>query len=160
VTEERRRWAARSLGELPEVPAEAPEDPLWHPLQHALGLSAFGANVFVARRGDEVLVEDHDEAGSGQEELYLVLGGEVAFTVDGEAFAARRGTAVAVVEPSVRRSAVARSADAALLAVGARPGCFATTWRESHFSGVPRVPPGAPDASPPPPREAGPPPPG
>jgi quercetin dioxygenase-like cupin family protein len=157
--EERRRWAARSLGELPEVPAEAPFDPVWHPLQHAFGLSAFGANVFVARRGDEVLVEEHDEAGSGQEELYLVLEGEVAFTVDGEAFAARRGTAVAVLEPSVRRSAVARSAGAALLAVGTRPGCFATTWRESYFSGVPRVPPGAPEPSPPP-REAGSPPPG
>jgi mannose-6-phosphate isomerase-like protein (cupin superfamily) len=131
------RWAVRELQDIPTVPTE-PDGPGWHPLQHYFGLSAFGANVFVARRDDQTLVEVHDEGSSGQEELYLVLEGEVAFELDGERIVATRGTAVAVPEPGVRRRAVARTAGTALLALGAQPGSFETTWRASHFRDVPR----------------------
>ena len=133
------RWAARNLSEIPKVTDGGPDDPDWHPLQHFFGLTAFGANVFVAKRADETLVEEHDERASGQQELYLVLEGEADFELDGEHVRAIRGTVVAVPDPSVKRRAVARSAGAALLAVGSRPGSFATTWSESHFTGVPRV---------------------
>jgi hypothetical protein len=132
------KWAARRLDEIPPVPGDE-HDPDWRPLQHFFGLTAFGANVFVARRGDETLVEEHDEGGSGQEELYLVLDGEVEFALDGETVVARRGTVVAVTDPAITRRAVARAPGTALLAVGTRPGCFETTWRSEHFENVPQA---------------------
>jgi hypothetical protein len=116
-------WAVRRLDDVPTVPRTDEDDPDWRPLQHFFRLTAFGANVFVARRGHETLVEEHDERTSGQEELYLVLEGEVEFEVGGETFVAGRGTAIAVPEPAVKRRAVARTAGASLLVVGSRPGC-------------------------------------
>jgi len=56
------------------------QDIEWLPLQHALRLSAFGTNVYVAPVGGEELIGLHDETGEdGQEELYLVLDGAVRF---------------------------------------------------------------------------------
>jgi len=133
------RWAVRTLSEIPTVTDVDPADPDWHPLQHHFGLTAFGANAFVAKRGDEMLVGEHDEQASGQEELYVVLEGEADFELDGERIHATRGTVVAVTDPSVKRSAVARTPGTTLLAIGSRPGAFETTWRESHFSDVPRA---------------------
>jgi hypothetical protein len=133
------RWAARTLAEIPTVPRTADEDPVWHPLQHFFGLTAFGANVFVAERGDETLVEAHDERASEQEELYVVLDGEAEFRLDGETLIATRSTAVAIRDPTVVREAVARTSGTALLAIGVRAGCFETTWRSSHFTGLPRA---------------------
>jgi hypothetical protein len=45
-----------------------------------LGIDTFGANVFVASRADQTLVEEHDERGSGQQVLYVILQGEALFT--------------------------------------------------------------------------------
>jgi quercetin dioxygenase-like cupin family protein len=133
------RWTVRRLDEIPLVPRTDEDDPAWRPLQHFFGLTAFGANVFVAPRGDETLVEEHDERASGQEELYLVLEGEAEFEVGGETFVAGRGTVVALTDPTVRRRTTARTAGTSLLVVGSRPGCFETTWRASHFAEVPRA---------------------
>jgi quercetin dioxygenase-like cupin family protein len=133
------RWAARRLEDVPPVPRGGDEDPDWRPLQHAFGLTAFGANVFTASRGDETLVETHDETESGQEELYVVLEGEVEFEIGGESFLAERGTIVAVPDPSVTRRAVGRTPGASLLVVGSRPGCFESTWRSEHFESVPQL---------------------
>jgi quercetin dioxygenase-like cupin family protein len=133
------RWAARRLEDVPPVPRGDDEDPDWRPLQHAFGLTAFGANVFTASRGNETLVETHDETESGQEELYVVLEGEVDFEVGGESFVGERGTIVAVPDPSVTRRAVGRTPGASLLVVGSRPGCFESTWRSEHFESVPQL---------------------
>ena len=131
-------WAAGRLDDVPRVPGGADDDPDWRPLQHVFGLTAFGANVFTAPRGDETLVGAHDESASGQEELYVVLEGEVEFEVGGESFVGERGTVVAVPDPSVTRRAVGRTPGASLLAVGSRPGCFESTWRREHFADVPQ----------------------
>jgi len=131
-------WAVMDVSDVPAVPGKAHE-PVWHPLQHYFGLTAFGANVYVAHADVQVLVGEHDETGSGQEELYLVLDGEARFVLDGETVAARRGTAVAVTDPAVERRVVARSAGTSLLVVGVRPGSFETTWRREHFAEVPRA---------------------
>src|SRR6266545_1238216 len=113
-------WAVRTLSEIPTVTDGDPGDPDWHPLQHFFGLTAFGANGFVAKQ-DERLVWEHDEQASGQEELYLVLEGEAHFELDGEPIHATRGTAVAVTDPNVKRSAVALVPGTTLLAIGSRP---------------------------------------
>jgi hypothetical protein len=114
------------------------DDPFWYPLQHALGIDTFGANVFVASRADQTLVEEHDERTSGQQELYLVLDGEASFELDGEQARVEKGTALAVNDPSVRRSARAVTPGTAVLIIGAGEGPFMSTWNPMHFHDIPR----------------------
>jgi hypothetical protein len=133
-------WAAKRIEDVPLVSDGEPSDPDWYPLQHHLGFTAFGANVFVGHEPGQELVGEHDERESGQEELYLVLAGEAVFTLDGETVPAPEGTVVAVTGPDVTRRAVAVVAGTAVLAIGASPlGPFASTWRASHFREVPLV---------------------
>ena len=132
------RWTVSPIADLPVVSDGEPDDPVWYPLQHALGIDTFGANVFVARHADQVLVAKHDEVGSGQQELYLVLDGSAAFELDGEETRVERGDALAVTDPGVRRSATALTAGTTLLVVGAADGTFASTWNAAHFTDIPR----------------------
>jgi quercetin dioxygenase-like cupin family protein len=132
-------FAVKTLAEVPSVPQDEPGDPDWRPLQHHFRINAFGLNVFTAPAEGTVLLAPHDERQSGQQELYLVLEGEVAFTLDGEELAATAGTVVAVPDPAVRRGAVARTAGARILAVGAKPvGGFRSTWSPHWFEHVPQ----------------------
>jgi quercetin dioxygenase-like cupin family protein len=132
------RWTVRELAAIPTVSDGGPDDPAWYPLQHALGIDTFGANLFVATRADQALVEEHDEPSSGQQELYVVIEGEVVFQLDNEEARLVRGTAVAITDPAVRRSARALSSGARLLIVGAGNDPFRSTWNQDHLSGIPR----------------------
>ncbi|MGZ4291693.1 MAG: TPR end-of-group domain-containing protein [Gaiellaceae bacterium] len=87
------------------------------PVREHLGIHAFGINAFTPGE-DGLLINDHDEAGSGQEELYIVLDGRATFEVDGETFDAPAGTFV-FVGPEARRKA---TGEGTILAVGATPG--------------------------------------
>jgi hypothetical protein len=131
-------WTVSPITNLPVVTDGEPDDPVWYPLQHALGIDTFGANVFVARTADQLLVEEHDERGSGQQELYLVLESAAAFELDGEEARLERGDALAVTDPGVRRRAQALTAGTTLLVVGAAAGPFESTWRAAHFADLPR----------------------
>jgi len=111
---------------------------VWYPLQHVLGIDAFGVNLFVAQEAGQTLVEAHDERTSGQQELYLILEGQATFQLDGEEARLDRGTALAITEPSVRRSAKALSQGTTLLIVGAGRPPFRSTWNASHFADIPR----------------------
>jgi len=133
-----RRWTVSPITDLPVVSDGEPGDPIWHPLQHALGIDTFGANVFVARHTDQVLVEAHDERESGQQELYVVLDGSVVFDLDGEEARLERGDALAVTDPTVRRRGRASTKGTTLLVVGSSAGPFESTWRAAHFADVPR----------------------
>ena len=124
---------------MPIVSDGGPEDPAWYPLQHALGIDTFGANVIVARTADQLLVEEHDERASGQQELYLVLEGAAAFEFDGEEERLERGAVLAVTDPGVRRRARALRAGTTLLVVGSANGPFESTWNAAHFAGLPRL---------------------
>jgi hypothetical protein len=132
------RWTASPITSLPRVSDGEPDDPTWYPIQHALGIDTFGANVFVATRASQTLVEAHDEEASGQQELYVVLEGEAAFELDGERARVGKGTALAVTDPSVRRSARALAAGTVLLVVGAGDKRFSSTWNSTHFANIPR----------------------
>jgi hypothetical protein len=132
------RWTVREIAAIPTVSDSGPDDPAWYPLQHALGIDTFGANLFVATHADQTLVEEHDERSSGQQELYVVLEGEVVFQLDGEEARLDRGTAVAVTDPAVRRSARALTSGVRLLIVGAGYDQFSSTWNPDHFSEIPR----------------------
>lgn len=85
------------------------------------GVSAFGVNAWTAREDGATLIQEHaEEAGEGQEELYVVLSGAATFTLDGEQVNAPSGTVV-FVPPAVRRQATG-VAGTTILAVGATPG--------------------------------------
>ena len=87
------------------------------PVREHLGIRAFGVNAFTAGE-DGLLINEHDEAGSGQEELYLVLDGKATFEVDGETVEAPAGTFV-FVQPEARRKATGAGT---ILALGGTPG--------------------------------------
>jgi hypothetical protein len=130
------RFAVHRLDEIPTVP-DADVD--WHPLQHYFGLNTFGANLFIARDPGDELIAEHDESESAQQELYLVLRGAVRFTFDGETRDAPAISVAAVPDASVRRAAVALEPGATMLALGAPPGEYASTWRPAWFESVPKL---------------------
>jgi hypothetical protein len=132
------RWIASPITSLPRVSDGEPDDPWWYPLQHALGIGTFGANVLVASRANQTLVEEHDEQASEQQELYMVIEGEAIFELDSEQARLDKGTVLAVTDPSVRRSARALTPGTVLLIIGAGNEPFRSTWNPTHFSDIPR----------------------
>jgi hypothetical protein len=133
------RYAVRRLDEVPTMAGGA-KDPHWHALQHYFGFTAFGANVYVAKSDGDELVAGHDEAGSAQEELYVVTAGEARFVLDGEQFDAPAVSVVAVPDPSVRRAATARSAGTTIVAIGGeRQTAFHSSWQPHHFENAPKL---------------------
>ncbi|HEY2310899.1 MAG TPA: hypothetical protein VGH46_07280 [Gaiellaceae bacterium] len=132
------RWALSPIQSFPAVSDGEPDEPIWYPLQHGLGINTFGANVFVARHADQVLVEEHDELGSGQQELYLLLEGAAVFDLDAEEVRLERRDALAVTDPSVRRGGRALTKGTTLLVVGSADGPFESTWNAAHFADIPR----------------------
>jgi hypothetical protein len=87
------------------------------PVREHLGIHSFGINAITLGE-DGTLINDHDEAGSGQEEVYVVLDGTATFEIDGETVEAPAGTFVSV-RPESRRKA---TGDATVLALGGTPG--------------------------------------
>src|ERR687893_273188 len=87
------------------------------PVREHLGIHAFGVNAYTPSE-DGTLIGEHDEAGSGQEELYIVLDGDATFEIDGETFSATAGSFV-FVKPDARRKATGQGT---VLAIGAAPG--------------------------------------
>ena len=83
-------------------------------LRRALGITTFGANVIVLEPRQRGRIHRHER----QEEVYLVLEGELTLMVEGEPHVLTQGE-VARVAPSVRRQLVnAGSERLALLALG------------------------------------------
>jgi hypothetical protein len=87
------------------------------PAREHLGLHAFGLNAFTPN-DEGLLINDHDETGSGQEELYIVLDGHATFEIDGETVEAPAGTLVSIA-PEARRKA---TGSGTVLVVGGTPG--------------------------------------
>jgi len=87
------------------------------PVREHLGIHAFGVNAFTPGE-DNLLINEHTEAGSGQEELYIVLDGTAVFEIYGETVDAPAGTFV-FVGPESRRKA---TGDGTILALGGTPG--------------------------------------
>jgi hypothetical protein len=112
---------------------------VWRPVRRRFGIRAFGVNAYTPGASGQV-VEEHTENRLGHEELYLVLRGRVRFTVDGNEHELGPGQLVHISDPSLRRSAVALSDDAAVLAVGGKPGAAheVSAW-EYTFSAVPHI---------------------
>ena len=91
--------------------------PKWALARKSLGLQCFGMNVVELSPGETI--PEHDEAGSDQEEVFIVLSGEATMVIDGEDYAAPAGTFVRL-DPEPIRTVVNRSdTDAVVLIVSA-----------------------------------------
>jgi quercetin dioxygenase-like cupin family protein len=98
---------------------EGSGDSTWVLARKALGTSAFGFNLVEIEPGGQI--PEHDEAGSGQVELYVILEGEATLRVDGEDHPAPAGT-FASIEPPVSRTILNRSQNAVIaLLIGVHP---------------------------------------
>lgn len=93
----------------------------WRPVRHHFGIGSFGVNAFTGRAAGDRIINEHDEADDGQEELYVVLRGHAVFELDAERRDAPAGTLV-FVPPGMRRTAFAEEAGTTLLALGGTPG--------------------------------------
>jgi hypothetical protein len=113
----------------------------WRPVRRALGITGFGINAYTADRGEQ-LIEEHDETGAGaggHQELYLVVAGHAAFTVDGEEIDAPLGTFVFVPETGSRRAATAVADGTTALVVGGPAGSITPSPWEQYFAALPAV---------------------
>ncbi|HEY2653288.1 MAG TPA: hypothetical protein VGI50_15285 [Solirubrobacteraceae bacterium] len=91
------------------------------PIRAHFGIRSFGINAWTGREAGDQLINEHDEADQGQEELYLVHSGRARFELDGESFDAPAGTLV-FAQPSVKRTAFAEEPGTTLIALGGTPG--------------------------------------
>jgi hypothetical protein len=94
---------------------------VWRPVRRRFGIQAFGTNAYTPGTSGRI-VEEHTENTLGHEEIYLVLRGRVRFTVGDDEHELGPGQLVYVRDPSLRRAGVALTDDAAVLAVGGKPG--------------------------------------
>ena len=78
----------------------------WLLARKALGTAAFGFNLVEIGPGGQI--PEHDEAGSGQVELYVILEGEATLRIDGADHPAPAGT-FASIEPALSRTILNRS---------------------------------------------------
>jgi quercetin dioxygenase-like cupin family protein len=91
----------------------------WKLARKALGTSAFGFNLVEIGPGGEI--PEHDEAGSGQVELYVILEGEAVLRIEGEDHPAPAGT-FASIEPPASRTILNRSeAPVTAMLIGVKP---------------------------------------
>lgn len=98
---------------------EGSGDSTWLLARKALGTSAFGFNLVEIAPGGQI--PEHDEAESGQAELYVILEGEAVLRLDGEDHPAPAGT-FASIEPPAGRTILNRSdAPVAALLIGVEP---------------------------------------
>lgn len=111
-------WKVASVDEIRPVKEGWPAT--WKSVRHHFGITAFGINA-VTKDAGNVLIPEHDEGASGQEEIYFVHEGEALVTLNGEEVRAPAGTFVAI-EPAARRKFEASASPTTLIVVGARPG--------------------------------------
>lgn len=92
----------------------------WRLARKALGTSAFGFSLVEIAPGGQI--PEHDEAESGQHELYVILEGEATLRVGGTDHPAPAGT-FASIEPPLSRTILNRSeAPVSALLIGVHPG--------------------------------------
>jgi quercetin dioxygenase-like cupin family protein len=111
-------WQVARVNEIPPVKPDWPAT--WKSVRHHFGITSFGVNA-VTKDAGNVLIPEHDESESGQQELYFVHVGAVTATLDGETTAVPEGGFIAV-EPGVRRKIESTASPTTLICVGATPG--------------------------------------
>jgi quercetin dioxygenase-like cupin family protein len=104
--------------------ASAPVTPTpygrWQPLNAALGLTGAGVSAIVCDPGEDFDIE-HDEAETGQQEVYVVVAGRAEFTVGDEVVEAAPGEVVSAPEPDAVRSYRALEPGTRIVCIGGTP---------------------------------------
>ena len=119
---------------------ELPDGFVWRPIRRHFDIRAFGVNAYSALEVGGPIVETHTEDQLGHEEIYFVLRGRALFTVDGNEHELGQGQLVFVRDTSLKRAGVALTDDAAVLAIGGKPGeAFEVSAWETWFSAAPLV---------------------
>ncbi len=93
----------------------------FRPVRHHFGITAFGINAWTGRAAGDRIINEHDEADEGSEELYLVVRGHAVFELDGERLDAPAETLVSV-GPAVKRTAFAEEPETTVIAIGGVAG--------------------------------------
>jgi quercetin dioxygenase-like cupin family protein len=111
-------WQVAQVDEIPPVKPDWPAT--WKSVRHHFEITAFGVNA-VTKEAGKVLIPEHDESASGQQELYFVHAGEVTATLDGESHTVPAGGFVAC-EPGTRRKLESTATPTTLIVIGAPVG--------------------------------------
>ena len=111
-------YTVKHLSEIEEI--DDGREP-FRPIRHAFGITSFGITAWTGRAAGDRIINEHDEADDGAEELYFVQSGRATFELDGRRVDAPAGTLVHV-RPGVKRTAFAEEPETTLLALGGTPG--------------------------------------
>jgi tetratricopeptide (TPR) repeat protein len=111
----------------------------WTPIRKHFGITAFGINAYTANEAGQDVVEEHDEARLGHEEVYVVVAGRATFVLDGEERDVPAGSAVYLRDPKVKRYARAEEPGTTVLAIGGKPGQHEISAWEYFFSAYPKA---------------------
>jgi len=91
-------------------------------VRRELGVESFGINRFDLPPG--AVGVEHDETGTGQEEVSFVVSGSGVWRVDGQEVPAREGTFIRF-DPGTVRCPVAGPEGMSFVSVGVAPGSYA-----------------------------------
>jgi len=111
----------------------------WTPIRKHFGITAFGINAYTAAEAGQDVVEEHDEARLGHEEVYVVVTGRATFVLDGEERDVPAGSAVYLRDPKVKRYARAEEPGTTVLAIGGKPGQHEISAWEYFFAAYPKA---------------------
>lgn len=111
-------WQIADVNEIPPVKDDWPAT--WKSVRHHFGITGFGVNA-VTKDAGNVLIPEHTEEQSGQQELYFVHAGEVKATLDGEVLTVPAGSFVHC-GPDTKRKFEAAVSPTTLIVVGGTPG--------------------------------------
>ncbi|HST24668.1 MAG TPA: cupin domain-containing protein [Gaiellaceae bacterium] len=111
-------WKASDVNEIAPVKEDWPAT--WKSVRHHFGITGFGVNA-VTKDAGNVLIPEHDESASGQQELYFVHAGEVKATLDGEEVTVPAGSFLHC-EPGAKRKLESTASPTTLIVIGGTPG--------------------------------------
>jgi hypothetical protein len=112
-------WKCGKINDIPPTKESFMQG--WHSVRHYLGVDAFGVNAVTKDKSGEMLILEHDEKDSGQQEVFFIHAGSAEFMIDGEKCVAEAGVFVAV-EPQCVRSVKALEPKTQLIVIGAPVG--------------------------------------
>ena len=109
-----------SVVDVSEVEGEGPGGAVRF-VRRRLGVAAFGINWFDIP--PNAVGREHDETGSGQEEVNVIVRGSGVYRIDGEEVPARAGMFFRF-DPETTRVPIAGPEGMTMIAVGARRGSY------------------------------------
>jgi len=92
----------------------------WKSIRWHLDIDAFGVNGVTKPKG-EWLTPIHDERNENQDELFIVMEGEVEFYLNNKKKSAAAGTLISV-KPNVRRGALSLKTPTTIIIIGSPIG--------------------------------------